>query len=162
MEDKVKVVNLVSSRVSINVPEIRLSRSWEKKGAVKTIPFDQLEEAMYDPGVESMFKNGVLGIEDMKIKKKLGLEPEDVEEPVNIIILNDQQRRRYLTVMPTAEFKMKVQELPIEQVKELAQFAIQNELIDFEKDEILKKMVNIDVVKSIELERADKEEVTEK
>lgn len=162
MEDKVKVVNLVSSRVSINVPEIRLSRSWEKKGAVKTIPFDQLEEAMYDPGVESMFKNGVLGIEDMKIKQKLGLEPENVEEPVNIIILNDQQRRRYLTVMPAAEFKMKVQELPIEQVKELAQFAIQNELIDFEKDEILKKMVNIDVVKSIELERADKEEVTEK
>jgi hypothetical protein len=162
MEDKVKVVNLVSSRVSINVPDVRLSRVWEKKGAVKTIPFDQLEEAMYDPGVEAMFRDGILGIEDIKIKQKLGLEPEDVTEPVNIIILNDQQRRRYLTVMPFPEFKAKVQELPVEQIKELAYFAIQNELIDFEKDELLKKMVNIDVVKSIELERADKEETTDK
>lgn len=162
MENKVKVVNLVSSRVSINVPDVRLSRVWEKKGAVKTIPFDQLEEAMYDPGVEAMFRDGILGIDDIKVKQKLGLEPEDATEPVNIIILNDQQRRRYLTVMPFPEFKIKVQELPIEQIKELAYFAIQNELIDFEKDELLKKMVNIDVVKSIELERADKEETTEK
>lgn len=162
MEDKVKVVNLVSSRVSINVPDVRLNRVWEKKGAIKTIPFEQLEEAMYDPGVERMFRDGILGIEDIKIKQKLGLEPEDVAEPVNIIILNDQQRRRYLTVMPLAEFKVQIQELPIEQVKELAQFAIQNELIDFEKDEILKKMVNVDVVRSIELNRADKEETTDK
>ena len=162
MEDKVKVVNLVSSRVSINVPDVRLNRVWEKKGAIKTIPFEQLEEAMYDPGVERMFKDGILGIEDIKVKQKLGLEPEDVTEPVNIIILNDQQRRRYLTVMPLAEFKAQIQELPIEQVKELAQFAIQNELIDFEKDEILKKMVNVDVVRSIELNRADKEMYTEK
>ena len=162
MEDKVKVVNLVSSRVSINVPDVRLNRVWEKKGAIKTIPFEQLEEAMYDPGVERMFKDGILGIEDIKVKQKLGLEPEDVTEPVNIIILNDQQRRRYLTVMPLAEFKAQIQELPIEQVKELAQFAIQNELIDFEKDEILKKMVNVDVVRSIELNRADKEETTDK
>ena len=161
MDEKVKVVNLVSSRVSINVPELRLSRSWEKKGAVKTIPFDQLEEAMYDPGVEAMFRNGVLGIEDMKIKQKLGLEPEDAVEPVNIIVLNDQQRKRYLTVMPLGEFKAKVQELPIEQVHELAQFAIDNELIDYDKADILKKMVNIDVIKSVELNRADKEEVTE-
>ena len=162
MEDKIKVVNLVSSRVSVNVPDVRLSRVWEKKGAVKTIPFDQLQEAIYDPGVERMFRNGILGIEDIKVKQKLGLEPEDVAEPVNIITLNDQQRKRYLTVMPAAEFKTKVQELPIEQVKELAQFAIQNELIDFEKDEVLKKMVNIDVVKSIELNRADKEDTTSK
>ena len=160
MEDKVKVVNLVSSRVSLNVPDVRLSRVWEQKGAVKVIPLDQLEEAIYDPGVEALFKDGVLGIEDMKVKQKLGLEPEDAEEPVNIVVLNDQQRKRYLTVMPLAEFKGKVQELPIEQVRELAQFAIDNELVDFDKDEILKKMVNVDVIKSIELNKADKAEST--
>ena len=158
MDEKVKVVNLVSSRVSINVPELRLSRSWEKKGAVKTIPFDQLEEAMYDPGVEAMFLEGILGIDALEVKQKLGLEPDDVKEPVNIIVLDDQQRKRYLTVMPLAEFKGKVQELPIEQVRELAQFAIDNEIVDFDKCEILKKIVNVDVVKSIELNKADAEE----
>ena len=86
-------------------------------------------------------------------------EPEDAPAPVNIIILDDQQRKRYLTVMPLGEFKTKVQELPIEQVRELAQFAIDNEIVDFDKCEILKKMVNMDVVRSIELNKADKEEI---
>ena len=159
MDNKVKIKNLVSSIVSIDVPDARLKRVWEKKGAVKTIPFEQLEEAMYDPGVEALFSNGILGIDDMETKQKLGLEPEDAKEPVNIIILDDQQRKRYLTVMPLSEFKVEVKKLPVEQIKELAQFAIENELVDFDKDSILKEMVNIDVIKTIELNKADQEEV---
>lgn len=159
MDNKVKIKNLVSSIVSIDVPDARLKRVWEKKGAVKTIPFEQLEEAMYDPGVEALFSSGILGIDDMETKQKLGLEPEDAKEPVNIIILDDQQRKRYLTVMPLSEFKVEIKKLPIEQIKELAQFAIENELVDFDKDSILKEMVNIDVIKTIELNKADQEEI---
>ena len=159
METKVKVENLISSRVNIVIPELSLRRVWEKKGAVKTIPLEQLEEAMYNPGVEALFRDGTLGIEDMEVKKYLGLEPEDAEEPVNIIILNDQQRKRYLTVMPTAEFKEKVRELPIEQVRELAQYAIQNEIANFDKAEIIKKMVGTDIIATIQLNKADQEEV---
>lgn len=161
MEDKVKIVNLISSRVNIDVPDVRLKRVWEQKGAVKTVPFDQLEEALYDPGVEALFREGILGIEDLEIKKKLGLEPEDAIEPVNIIVLNDMQRKRYLTVMPLSEFKTKIKELPLEQVRELAQFAITNELVDFEKDEIIKKITGTDIIGTIQMNKADKEEVKE-
>ena len=161
MEEKVKVVNLVSSRVNINIPDVRLNRIWEKKGAVKTIPFDQLEEAMYNPGVESLFTEGILGIEDLEIKKKLGLEPEDVTEPVNIIVLNDQQRKRYLTVMPFAEFKDKIKELPVEQVREMAQFAIDNDIADFDKAEIIKKITGIDIIGSIQTKKQNEEPVKE-
>ena len=161
METKVKVENLISSRVNIVIPELNLRRVWEKKGAIKTIPLEQLEEAMYNPGVEALFRDGTLGIEDMEVKKYLGLEPEDAEEPINIIILNDQQRKRYLTVMPTAEFKEKLRELPIEQVRELAQYAIQNEIINFDKAEIIKQMVGTDIIATIQLNKADQEEVKE-
>lgn len=161
MENKVKVVNLISSRVNIDIPEIRLNRVWEKKGAVKTIPFDLLEEAIYNPGVEALFVEGVLGIEDMDVKKKLGLEPEDAEEPVNIIVLNDTQRKRYLTVMPLHEFKEKIKELPREQISELANFAIENEFADFDKDEIIKKITGIDIIGTIQMNKADKEEIKE-
>ena len=161
MEKKVKVENLISSRVNIVIPELTLRRVWEKKGAVKTIPLEQLEEAMYNPGVEALFRDGTLGIEDMEVKRYLGLEPEDAEEPVNIIILNDQQRKRYLTVMPVAEFKEKIRELPIEQVRELAQYAIQNEIANFDKAEIIKKMVGTDIIATIQLNKADQEEVKE-
>ena len=155
MDKKVKVTNLVSRRVNVTLPEMRFRRVWETKGAVRTIPFDELEEAMYNPGVEALFRNGVLGIEDMSVKRELGLEPEDAEEPVNIIVLNDQQRKRYLTVLPLPEFKEKVKELSRDQVQELAKFAIDNELIDFEKDSYIKELIDIDIIGSIQLNKAD-------
>lgn len=155
MDKKVKVTNLVSRRVNITLPEMRFRRVWETKGAVRTIPFDELEEAMYNPGVEALFRNGVLGIEDMSVKKEFGLEPEDAEEPVNIIVLNDQQRKRYLTVLPLPEFKEKVKELSRDQIQELAKFAIDNELIDFEKDTYIKELIDIDIIGSIQLNKAD-------
>lgn len=156
MEDKVKVVNLVSSRVILTVPELRLKRVWEKKGAVKTIPFEQLEEAIYEPGVEALFTDGILGIDDMEVKKKLGLEPEDATAPVNIITLDDEQRKRYLTVLPMYEFREKLKELPREQIIELANYAIDNEIVNFEKSELIRKVVGIDILSVIKLNRDDK------
>ena len=159
MEEKVKVVNLISSRVNIDLPEMRLNRIWEKKGAVKAIPFNQLEEALYNPGVEALFREGILGIEDLEIKKKLGLEPEDAEQPVNIIILDDTQRKRYLKVLPLHEFKEKIKTLPIEQIRELAQFAIDNDIVDFDKAEIIKKITGTDIIGTIQMNKADQEEI---
>ena len=118
MENKVKIVSLVSGRVVLSVPELRLKRVWDKKGAVKIIPFDQLQEALYEPGVTELFEGGCLGIDDMEQKIALGLEPEGAEEPVNIITIDDAQRKRYLTVLPFVEFKEKIKELPREQIEE--------------------------------------------
>lgn len=155
MDKKVKVVSLVSQRVVLTVPDLRLRRVWERKGAVAVIPFEQLEEAMYSPGVENLFKNGVLGIDDMETKIALGLEPEGAKAPVNIITLNDEQRKRYLTVMPLHEFKEEIKKLPIEQINELAAYAIEHEILDFDKSEIIKKYVDVDIMRAIKLNRDD-------
>lgn len=162
MENKVKIENLISSRVILSMPDLRLKRVWEKKGAIKTIPFEQLEEAIYDPGVESLFVDGVLGIADMDVKKKLGLEPEDAEEPVNIITLSDKERKEWLVDLSVAEFRSKIKELPREQVIELANYAVDNEITNFEKSEILKRAVGIDVLSRVKLNRDNKAEVEEK
>lgn len=162
MENKVKIENLISSRVILSMPDLRLKRVWEKKGAIKTIPFEQLEEAIYDPGVESLFVDGVLGIADMDVKKKLGLEPEDAEEPVNIITLSDNERKEWLVDLSVAEFRSKIKELPREQVIELANYAVDNEITNFEKSEILKRAVGIDVLSRVKLNRDNKAEVEEK
>lgn len=162
MENKVKIENLISSRVILSMPELRLKRVWEKKGAIKTIPFEQLEEAIYDPGVESLFVDGVLGIADMDVKKKLGLEPEEAEEPVNIIVLSDKERKEWLVDLSVAEFRNKIKDLPREQVIELANYAVDNEITNFEKSEILKRVVGIDVLSRVKLNRDNKAEVEEK
>jgi hypothetical protein len=159
MDKKVKVVSLVSQRVVLTVPDIRLRRVWERKGATMVIPFEQLEEAMYNPGVEALFTQGVLGIESMEVKRALGLEPEDAEEPVNIITLNDAQRKRYLTVMPLPEFKENLKKLSIDQVRELAQYAIENEIMDYDKSEAVLKRAGVDIIGTIQLNKADKEQL---
>jgi hypothetical protein len=155
MDKKVKVVSLVSQRVVLTVPDLRLRRVWERKGAVAVIPFEQLEEAMYSPGVENLFKNGILGIDDMETKIALGLEPEGAKAPTNIITLNDEQRERYLTVMPLHEFKEEIKKLPIEQINELATYAIEHEILNFDKSEIIKKYVDVDVMRAVKLNRDD-------
>lgn len=161
METKVKVKSLISSHVLLSVPELRLRREWEKKGAVKIIPFDQLEEAMYSPGVEALFREGALGIDDMEVKVALGLEPEGAKEPTNIVILDDAQRERYLRHMPMVDFRQKVKELPQEQLVELAEYAIVHEIADFDKSDLLFKLTNIDVMGAIKLNRDNNVEVKE-
>ena len=156
MENKVKIVSLVSGRVVLSVPELRLKRVWDKKGAVKIIPIDQLQEALYEPGVIELFEGGCLGIDNMEQKIALGLEPEGAEEPVNIITIDDAQRKRYLTVLPFVEFKEKIKELPREQIEELANFAIENEIADFEKSEVLRQYTGKDIIGAIKLNRDDR------
>ena len=167
--DKVKVRNLTSNRIVLSIPDLRLRRIWEKKNAVNIIPFEQLEEAIYTPGVESLFRNGTLGIEEkdnpnesMNIKKALGLEPGDADEPVNIITLTDEQRKRYLTAMPLFEFKEKVKELPQDQIVEMARYAIENKIMDFDKSDVIKAYTDIDIMSAIRLNRADEEAIKEK
>ena len=156
MEDKVKVVNLVSSRVNINIPELTLRRVWERKGSVKTIPFSQLEEAMYNPGVEALFTQGILGIESMEVKRALGLEPEDAEAPVNIIVLNEAQMKRYLTVMPFRDFKENLEKVSQEQLMLLVQYAIDNKIMaDIEKVNYLREKTSISILKAIEENQRD-------
>ena len=161
MDKKVKVVNLISSRVNISVPELNIRLVWERKGAVRTLPLEKLEELMYNPGVEALFSQGVLGIEDMEIKKELGLEPEEAEEPVNIITLNDQQRKRYLTVMPLPEFKENLKKLSVDQIRELAQYAIENEIMDYDKSEVILKRAGVDIIGTIQLNKVDQAPVSD-
>ena len=155
---KVTIESLVNGRISINLQDPRIKRTWEKKGTKRFLSFEELEQAMYDPGVEYMFTQGLLGIEDMEVKKALGLEPEDADEPVNIIVLTDAQKRRYLTVAPLNEFKELLATLPYEQIQGLADFAIENEISNFDRSDLIKKAINVDIIQAIANKRASKED----
>ena len=59
MNDKVIVTSMINGMVSINVPHLRVSKSWPKKGTKLPLSMDFLREAIYDPGVEYLFKKGL-------------------------------------------------------------------------------------------------------
>lgn len=158
---KVEITSLVGGRININLPDLRLKRTWERKGTKRYIDFEDLQQAMYNQGVEYMFTQGILGIDDMDVKIALGLEPEGAKEPVNIIILTEAQKRRYLTVAPLKELKELLAKLTYEQIQELANFAIENELANFDRCDIIKEAIQIDIIQAIKNKRASEEDTKE-
>ena len=159
MEKKIKVKNLVNGRVGITLPDLRLNVNWDRKGQTRMIDFDTLQEALYDYGTEYMFKEGMLGIDDMETKIALGLEPEGATEPQLIKVLDDDQMKRMMTVMPVFEFKKELETIPREQILNLVDYAVQNEYSDIKKCDVLKEITGIDVISAIRLNREDKEPV---
>lgn len=161
--DKVEVISTATGRVGVTIPELRFKRVWEQKGAKIKIDFGVLEEAIYDPGVEYLFNEGILYIEDMKAKQALGLEPtvddngEAVLEPVNVIKLTDALMKRALGPMPVNEFKDWFCKLTYEQKQVVAQFAVENEITNFDKSDIIEEETGIKILSSIQLNRQSKE-----
>ena len=157
-KEMVTVVSTVNGLVGIYLPDLRFKKEWTRKGQRQKIDKELLQDIMYDPGSEYMFRTGMLYIEDMDIKKEIGLEPEEATEPVNIIILDEQQLHRYLTVMPLHEFKENVKKLSIEQAKNLVDYAVQKETITFDKAEFLEKITGLNAMSMIQLNRKNKED----
>lgn len=157
MAKKIKVTNNVNQYVTLVDHSLNFRMTFERKGVSRLIDLDILQQMIYNVGVEAIFKQGVLVIDDMEAKIALGLEPEGAKEPVNIITLTDAQKRRHLTVSPMDEFKKTVDSLSLEQKKELARFAIANELIgNMEKVDYLQEKTSIDILKAIQMNREDK------
>lgn len=161
MEKKIKVINMSNGRVVVNSPELKFRRVWERKGAVVTIDFSILEELKYNIGFERLLQNGMLYIEDMDTKKELGLEPMEADEPVNIIVLSDEQKEEVLTG-ELNELKDVLLKFSRDQKIDLAHYAIEKEITDFRVNDILKRETGIDVLNAIrinrDLEEAEKQE----
>lgn len=155
--EKIRVISKHQGPVSVNIPDLRFRREWPNKGSSIPIERETLEEMMYDSGFKYMVDTGMLYIEDLEVKKELGLEPEDATEPVNIIVLSDNDMKRMMTAMPQFEFDAKLKTLNYEQMLALADFAIKNELGDFGKCDAIKKACGKDILTAIKLNREDKE-----
>ena len=155
--EKIRVISKHQGPVSVNISDLRFKREWPNKGASVLIEKETLEEMMYDSGFKYMIDTGMLYIEDLEVKKELGLEPEDATEPVNIIVLSDNDMKRMMTAMPQFEFDAKLKTLNYEQMLALADFAIKNELGDFGKCDAIKKACGKDILTAIRLNRGDKE-----
>lgn len=156
-DTKIDLINTLDSVVQINLRDPLLNRRWDRKGVVRQVEWGVLKEAFYDTGVQNMITMGALYIPNMEAKIALGLEPPEATEPVNIIVLDDTEKRRYLTVMTFKEFEEAVSKLGVEEVRNLADYAIENNLMDIDKDSLIKKITGTDVIKAITLNKADRE-----
>lgn len=157
-DTKVKVISTVIGSVGVHLPNLNFVRYWPQKGSAVMIPFSILEEGIFDVGFYNMLKNGDLYIEDMEVKKALGLEPDDATVPENIIVLPENRIIYLLKTASVDELKDVLSKVSIEQANNLAQYAIDHQINDFDKSELIKARTGRDITKSILLERQNKVE----
>ena len=153
MNDKVFVTSMVKGIVSINRPECRLVKTWPKKGAKLPVEKEALRQAIYEPGVEYMFRNGMLYIDDMDFKIELGLEEEGAQVPTNIIPVDEKYLERVLKRMPVAEMKMVIREMSSTHKAELVEYAAEQNDIQMDRIAAIKEITGIDLFKVIDLKR---------
>lgn len=158
MNERVIVTSMVSGRIGLVLPHMHINKVWPKKGTKLPIEKDILREAIYEPGVEYMFKQGLLYIEDMDFKIELGLEAEGTKIPTEVIPIDEKYLNRVLKLMPIVEMKKTVQSMNDNQIRELIDYAAGQNDIQFDRMDVLKKLTGIDIVKIIELKRAKEEE----
>lgn len=157
MNENVIVKSTVNATVALNVPELSLKAEWTRKGMPRTIQLDKLKQAMYDPGVEALFRDGLLYIDNMEQKIELGLEDPDTKVPTKIRVLDDKMKERLLRYMPFVDFKKEVPKYSYEQIQDLVEYAVEHEIIDMDKSDFLREITQVDIVKAVQLNRATKE-----
>jgi len=123
MNERVIVTSMVSGNVGLTLPHLRVNKTWPKKGTKLPIEKDILREAIYEPGVEYMFKNGILYIDDMDFKIELGLEAEGAKAPTAIIPVDEKYLERVLKRMPVSEMKQVIKTMNDNQRRELIDYA---------------------------------------
>lgn len=151
MNKKVMVKSNSNATVVFHLPDLGFTRTFEKKGAVKPIPFDVLAQSIYNDGAEEMFKLGILTIEDKEARIELGFEEE-------VFILDDNQKKRLLTIAPLHDLKETCKKMNEQQILDLVYFAIDNEIGNFDKATFLKEVTNIDIIEAIKLNKAARED----
>ena len=152
------VTNTTNHPILIELPDSKFRRTWQANSAFK-IEMEILREAIYDVGFKAFIDEGVLFIEEKEIRVELGLEEADAEKPF-ITILKPAQMTRLIKAATIEEFKATLGEITKEQALALVDMAIKEESISMDKLMALKEKTGIDVVKAIELERQNEEDVT--
>ena len=157
MNEKVIVTSMVGGNVGLTLPHLRVNKTWPKKGTKLPVEKEVLREAIYEPGVEYMFKQGLLYIDDMDFKIELGLEPEGAKAPTEIIPVDEKYLNRVLKLMPLSEMKAAINKMSDNQKKELLDYAVKQNDIQLDRLGVLKELTGIDILKVIELDRQREE-----
>lgn len=157
MSDKIKVICAVDHRCGIDNADLHISRRWAGRGAVVTFTKEQLEELMFDPSFRNMVEDGMLYIDDMEVKKEIGVEPEDAKAPT-IILMDEKTLERFWKNMPISQFKLEVQNLTKSQLTSLARYAMNHgDYGTIEKANYLSEISGFQILKGIENNKSTKE-----
>lgn len=159
-EKRVKVASRVKGIITLSNPDIRFRREWLKKGQVVTLPFDILQDMIYEDGVKAMFDQGILEIIDKADRVALGLEEEtNSGEGTKVAkFVTENQMLATLVTGTVPELKKLMDEMPRAQLEELVELAVEKEITSMDKVDAIEKKTGKNVIKLVQFNRQLKEE----
>lgn len=156
MERKVLLKNLSNSMVTYNIPNRHVSRQLLPYSSIQ-VPFDEIQEGLYQQGIKVLFAEGILATENIRDAIELDLEvgmgivntePVDKEEIVSKLNGPNGELFKFLkAASPTVK-------------ENVALLAIEHRIVDAGKVKIIKDATGTDVLAAItrEQELASSEE----
>lgn len=144
---KIKVIKLSSGIVSYRMPTTRVLRKFKGENATLLIPFAELEEALYDGDIRTLFDYGYLRVDNKEARIALGLEPDEGEINSTLTILDKAGVITLLYKENTIEnFMKEVKKLAPETANLLIEIATKNpKHAGSDKYDALKKHFGIDI-----------------
>lgn len=151
--EKIRVINKSRGSVVVSLASRSFRREWPTKNAVVLVPYEVLEEAIYDPGFMNMIRQGILKIDNLQACKDLGLEPENAVAPVNYKIFETDELKALLITGTISQFESALQNMADTQKKEIGDLAIELQVRDGAKMDLIQKYCGVNVDQGIRLAR---------
>ena len=156
MDNRMVVLqNTQAGTVEIYSPAYNVKRIFPGKGTKQALPFDVVEQLLWDQGFRYMIDTGMLYIDDMQAKIDLGLEEPGTETPTRIKVFTPEQILTLLKIKKYEDFKAEIDSVSIEQANEVVKYAVENNLVDNDKVNYLKEVTGKDVIAMIARKRLE-------
>ena len=142
---KTAVESIGRGAVGYRVEGTRIKRIWHKPGIIRQIPVEELSELVVSPGGERLLTQHLL-IADQTVREELGL-------PIKETLMMNDEKMKNLLQTSVANLKKVVPEMYPENVKRLAELAVEIEVDSLPKINYLKEKSGIDVYKQIQFKK---------
>ena len=157
MADMVKIRSTTDGTISLYDPTIPVRKVFERRGAVAIVEKDKLIQMYFNSSLEGALRGGLLAIDDKEFLYEVGYITEK-DEKVEQLDLTPALMKRCIGVMPIAELSSLLKKMSVAQVQELADFAVLNHTeLRMDRIDLLSKASGKNILKAIELHRADQE-----
>lgn len=147
---KVLLVNMSQATVNFSVPNSNFSRTLKGEGAKTYIPFDIMFEGLSEPGVDVLFQEGFLHIEDKQDRIDLGL---DTMAEADVTLMSREEMLEILNENNPVKVKAALDSLALEQKKKFAYIAIENDIYTAGLAKLVKDATGIDILAAIKNKR---------
>lgn len=149
MEDrKVVIKNVSNAHIVIAIPTLNVKRELKGNGTSTILSFDVISEGLLsEPGLEVLFKEGFIYIENKQDRIDLGLEEADSAAAPSVI--SDKEMLKLLERNNPVEIKKVLKDLAVEQQKKFVMLAVNKEIYNAGLAKIIKDVTGYDLLAMI-------------